>query len=190
MSRWIVVPVKAPGAGKSRLAASLDEDARRVLVAAMLGHVMDVAAQAGADAVLLLGPSRHGHPDTIRRLADAGAGLNAALADAVRVALAEGIERLAFVSADLPLATAADLAALIDVPPASMAIAPDRAGTGTNALSLPLATAAGFAFQYGPGSFVRHVAEAGRLGLAVRVIRSPTLALDIDVPADLAAMRR
>jgi 2-phospho-L-lactate guanylyltransferase len=47
-----------------------------------------------------------------------------------------------------------------------------------------------FDFAYGPGSFRRHVAEARRRGYGVRVVREPTLAFDVDVPADLAALRR
>ena len=57
--------------------------------------------------------------------------------------------------------------------------------TGTNVVSVP--TGAGFTFSYGPGSFQRHGAEARRLGLALRVVREPSLAYDIDVPADLVA---
>jgi 2-phospho-L-lactate guanylyltransferase len=59
---------------------------------------------------------------------------------------------------------------------------------GTTVLSVP--TAAGFEFAYGPGSFRRHVAEAHRRGYGVRVVRDATLAFDVDVPADLAALDR
>ena len=65
-------------------------------------------------------------------------------------------------------------------------IAPDRHGVGTNGLSLPLPAARGFRFAFGDDSFALHQAEAARLGLIVEVIHSPTLAKDIDVPADLA----
>ena len=47
------------------------------------------------------------------------------------------------------------------------------------------AAAAGFTFAYGPGSFRRHSAEARRLAMALRVVREPSLAWDVDVPADL-----
>ena len=47
---------------------------------------------------------------------------------------------------------------------------------------------AGFTFSYGPGSFARHGAEAHRLGLALRVVREPSLAHDVDLPADLAGL--
>jgi 2-phospho-L-lactate guanylyltransferase (CobY/MobA/RfbA family) len=43
---------------------------------------------------------------------------------------------------------------------------------------------AGFRFSYGPGSFRRHLDEAARCGLALRVVRSD-LSLDVDLPSDL-----
>jgi 2-phospho-L-lactate guanylyltransferase len=48
-------------------------------------------------------------------------------------------------------------------------------------ISLP--TALDFAFAYGPGSAARHIEAAGA---DVVVVRSPTLAFDVDTPADLS----
>ena len=190
MTCWVVIPVKAPGACKTRLAGVLGDAARRDLVATMLAHVAGVAGKAaGVDEVLLLGPSHHGLSVTMRRLDDPGRGLNAALASAVRAAAGEGVDRLVFVSADLPLLAPVDIEALIDRPAGVAAIAPDRVGIGTNALSLPGSCASGFALRYGAGSFAAHVAEAVRLALDLVVVRSPGLALDIDLPADLAMLR-
>jgi 2-phospho-L-lactate guanylyltransferase len=42
-------------------------------------------------------------------------------------------------------------------------------------------------FAYGPGSFGRHVVEARRLGLPLRIARRPELQWDVDTPADLPA---
>ena len=50
-------------------------------------------------------------------------------------------------------------------------------------MSVP--TTAAFEFSYGPDSFERHCAEAGRLGLRVRVVRVEGLGWDIDEPGDL-----
>jgi len=187
---WVVIPVKAPGACKTRLAGVLGDAARRDLVATMLDHVVEIASRVtGIDEVLLVGPSRHDLPATTRLLDDPGYGLNAALASAARTAAGEGVDRLLFVSADLPHLTSGDLQALIAQPAGGAAIAPDRAGTGTNALSLPGRRAMEFGLRYGIGSFAAHVAEADRIGLDLAVIRSRTLALDIDVPGDLKALR-
>jgi 2-phospho-L-lactate guanylyltransferase len=62
-------------------------------------------------------------------------------------------------------------------------LVPDRRRDGTNVAVVP--AGAGFRFSYGPGSFARHVAEAERLGLPVRVVDDPRLAFDVDWPADL-----
>ena len=190
MKRWIVTPIKAPEACKTRLAPALGEAARRELVGSMLRHVVGVAQRAAGagDQVLLLGPSRHGLSGGIARLDDPGGGLNAALAAAAQAAEAAGVDRLVIVAADLPRLTRADLAALLAADPGEAAIAPDCGGAGTNALSLPLPAARGFRFAYGAGSFARHQAEAARLGLPLAVIRSDTLGLDIDEPQDLCAL--
>jgi len=157
----------------------------------LLGHVVETArGSAGVDRVLLLGPSRHGLDPATPLLADPGRGLNDALAAARDAAVAAGVDRLVFISADLPRVTTADIQALIAQPTASVGIAPDRAGTGTNALSIPLPQGARFGLHYGPDSLASHSAEAARLGLTIETIRSDGLALDIDEPRDLDALTR
>jgi 2-phospho-L-lactate guanylyltransferase len=189
MTCWVVTPIKALEDCKTRLRPALDEAARRALVESMLRHVVEIAADArGVDEVLLLGPSRHDLPPAIPLLADPGGGLNAALAAAVARATDAGVSRLVIVAADLPRVTRADLEALAGLDAEEAAIAPDRAGSGTNALSLPLPAARAFRFQYGPDSFARHTADAARLGLPLRVIRTDTLGLDIDEPRDLSVL--
>jgi 2-phospho-L-lactate guanylyltransferase (CobY/MobA/RfbA family) len=42
-----------------------------------------------------------------------------------------------------------------------------------------------FPFQYGPASFRHHSARAADLGVDLRVVRDPRLALDVDRPDDL-----
>jgi 2-phospho-L-lactate guanylyltransferase (CobY/MobA/RfbA family) len=42
-----------------------------------------------------------------------------------------------------------------------------------------------FQFAYGEGSYERHIAEARRHQLEVRVLRIAELAFDVDVAADL-----
>jgi 2-phospho-L-lactate guanylyltransferase len=67
-----------------------------------------------------------------------------------------------------------------------VALVPCHRDDGTPVLSVPLAS--GFDFAYGPGSFRRHAAAARARGLAVRVVRDPDLAFDVDVPEDLVAL--
>ena len=188
MTTWIVTPIKAPEACKTRLSGAMTDAARQALVRDMLRHVVEVASTMPGAEVRILGPSRHGLAADIPLLADPGGGLNAALAAAADAAGAAGASRLVIVAADLPRLTRSDLQALVSVDGEGLAVAPDRAGSGTNALSLPLPAARALRFQYGPDSFTRHCAEAVRLGLSLQVIRSETLGLDIDQPEDLAAI--
>ncbi|HST41030.1 MAG TPA: hypothetical protein VLK58_16060, partial [Conexibacter sp.] len=60
-------------------------------------------------------------------------------------------------------------------------------GTGTNALLLSPPDAIAPAF--GAGSCARHVAAARRAGATCRVLRLPSIALDLDTPDDLEALR-
>lgn len=184
MTCWAIIPVKGTELGKQRLAGVLGGAERKHLVAAMLGHV--VAAVEGAkdiDRVALLGSSRHGLSDGIELLTDPGTGLNPALASAFTTAVEAGATRVVIVFADLPQLTCAEVEQLAAEP--HIAIAPDRHGTGTNALSLPLPAASGFTFAFGPDSFARHQAEAARIAVPIAAIHSPGLQRDVDEPADL-----
>ncbi|MCB2080163.1 MAG: 2-phospho-L-lactate guanylyltransferase [Novosphingobium sp.] len=186
MTCWVVIPVKALPGGKSRLSDALDSDARETLVRAMARHVVDAAMQAtNIDKVCIVGPSRLGLPDSIPLLSDPGDGLNGAVQSALDEASSGGANRLVIIPADLPQVTANDLQLLAAAPADEIAIAPDRHGTGTNALSLPLPQAKGFSFAFGPDSFARHHDEAERLGLEIETIHSLGLARDIDEPPDL-----
>ena len=126
MNCWVVIPVKAPAACKTRLVPILDEAGRQGLVGAMLERAYGAACTAvGQDRVFLLGPSRHGLPDLVRLIDDPGGGLNPAVTSARDTALQVGVERLILLSADLPQVKADDVAALIDIELTTIAIAPD-----------------------------------------------------------------
>lgn len=186
MACWIIIPVKEPSASKTRLAGALTADARIALMRAMLHHVAATAMAARNVAqVCLVGPSRFGLPDDTPLLADPGQGLNAAVQSALSEAATGGATRVVIVAGDLPGLTVQELELLAAAPTRAAAIAPDRHGVGTNALSLPLPDAKGFSFAFGPDSFALHRAEADRLGLPIETISSPGLARDIDEPADL-----
>lgn len=187
MSCWAVIPVKPPGDGKQRLAHVLGRVERTALVEAMLTRVIAAARAAPSVArIAVVGPVSLAHGDDIVRLADPGGGLNTVAAFALEHVIAQGASRVLIVHADLPQIAAEDLEALVTAPAQTIALAPDRHGTGTNAISLPLPEAAGFAFAFGTASFACHRAEAERLRLALVTITRPGLANDIDEPVDLA----
>lgn len=186
MNCWAVIPCKPATEGKSRLAGALDMAARETLVRAMLAHVVDAARQAGnISRVFLLGPSRNGLPDDLPLLPDPGQGLNPALQSGLEEAIRQKADRAVFVFGDLPAVSPQELELLAAAPAGEIAIAPDRHGTGTNAISLPLPEASAFSFAFGPDSFARHRKEAERLGLKLEVIFSHGLAHDVDEPSDL-----
>jgi 2-phospho-L-lactate guanylyltransferase len=92
----------------------------------------------------------------------------------------EGTELVVVAHGDLPNAHALDTLG----EPDRVTLVPDLRADGTNVAVVP--AGAGFRFSYGPGSFERHRTEAARLGLDCDVVRDAGLAVDVDVPADLA----
>jgi 2-phospho-L-lactate guanylyltransferase len=184
MTCWIAIPIKEPGACKTRLRAVLGDAEREHLAGAMLHHVLTVTRNVGGR-VLLIAPAGHDVPAEIERISDRRRGLNGELTGLTVAAAASDVDRLVIVPADLPLIVASDMRALTDLPRGNAAIASDRAQLGTNALSLPLPAARDFRFQFGHTSFERHCAEAARLNMPLTTVRSDRLAFDIDEPADL-----
>lgn len=185
MSTWALVPVKARSAGKQRLAAALPEPARERLVRVMLRHVLGVLAGCPEiDNILVMSPERDELPGGIEWLPDPAAQMNEALALAVRELRARGADCVAVIAADLPLLAAAEVGELVQAGfDAGTAIAPDRGGTGTNAVCLRLPST--FRFQFGPGSFAAHSAQVMSGGRAPLAVAQPGLAFDVDLPADL-----
>ena len=98
--------------------------------------------------------------------------------------MARGARAVLVLPADLPLLTSGDIMAMLDLAhePRCVVIAPDARGEGTNALMLRPPDALNFAF--GPQSFYEHCAQAETSQLALHIYRSPTVALDLDTPAD------
>lgn len=117
-------------------------------------------------------------------------GLNAAIEQAVGQAVLGGARRVLILPSDLPLMS---VRALEDFtrsarPPMRVAIAPDRARTGTNALLLRVP--AGIRFCFGPESFERHREAAQAHSGEPVVCDLSALAADLDTPEDRAAWMR
>ncbi len=70
----------------------------------------------------------------------------------------------------------------------SIVAAPDRAGSGTNALLVAPPDA--IRFQFGPRSLQRHRREALRRRCRWRLVHAPGLAFDVDRPGDYRALSR
>ncbi len=170
---------------KTRLNGLLGPAGRIDLARRMLAAVIEVArAVPFLDAVLVVSPERDQVPAEVSVVHDAGDDLNSAMDAGRRAALARGARELLLLPADLPLLRPADLARFVLAGRRSgMAIAPDRHGSGTNGLVLP--ATAPFTFLFGEDSCLRHEAEARRLGLGIRQVRSPGLQLDFDTDEDM-----
>jgi 2-phospho-L-lactate guanylyltransferase len=187
MDCWAIIPVKPFRAGKSRLAGLLGVDDRAALNRRLFGRVLtstlaafkpDRVVVVTSDPLLL--PLMRGQG--LHALDDSGGGLNAALGLACRYATARGARAIAVLPSDLPGVTPDDVTALVaSLKPASCCvIAPDEQEEGTNALVLT-PPAPDF-FRFGPNSFQAHLERARTRGLAVRIVRRPGLAHDLDTP--------
>lgn len=176
----VLVPVKAFGAAKLRLAGRLDPRVRVDLARAMAARVLQAAAPLPVAVVC--------DDEAVRSWAEGngakaiwtpGLGLNGAVEAGVAHLGARGIERVVVAHADLPLADELAWLAGFD----GVSLVPDRHGDGTNVACVP--SGAGFRFAYGAGSARAHRNEGRRLGLAVRVVPDRRLGWDLDLPADL-----
>ena len=185
----IIVPHRGLAAAKTRLAPVLDHDERIALARTLLVRVLDVARQAGDD-VVVISPASELAPivtEAGARLAvQRGMGLNAGLDEAREAAEADGVDRLVVLHGDLPNLATDDVQALVVAAAGepSVAIAPDRLGTGTNGLALRPLDVIGF--RFGAGSFAAHRAEAQQAGVEAAIVARPGLAFDLDTPEDLA----
>jgi 2-phospho-L-lactate guanylyltransferase len=174
-----IVPFKTAGQRKTRLAPALSPPERDRLAQALFDRVIGVLeASPAVGRISVLSEARlerrPGRGD-LDWLPDSGLGLNAEL-QAVKIAGPRLI-----IHADLPLVMPDDVEALLAAAHGGGAIAPDRHGTGVNALALDAGVSV--EFRFGPGSFARHLEQADG-GLIV--VARPGLALDIDTPDDLA----
>ena len=185
MACWSLTAVKSRLACKSRLAEWMSSDRRLSLVRAMLGHVVQTLRETpGVDRIAVVSPEHGDLAGDVIALADPGRGLNYAMMHASAEARRRGATRLLIVHADLPLLRSTEVATLIGAAESTgVAVAPDRAGSGTNALCL--SSLSRFRFRFGPGSLRKHLAEAAMHGMPPVLVRSPGLAFDVDQMADL-----
>lgn len=193
MSLWLVIPLRSLRDGKSRLAPALDPDQRYRLVDWLLTRTLAQAAQfPGLDRTLVVSPCEQARARALAGGAQvleehAPGGLNHALRQAQLVLRGFEAVRMLMISCDLPLLQAEDLQRLADASSATtIALAPDRAHQGTNAMCL--GSEIDFEFSFGPDSFERHVARAQWLGKGVALVERDGLAFDLDLPADLTGL--
>lgn len=190
---WAVVPVKDLRNAKQRLAGVLGADERQELFRAMLEDVLTtLAASAGLAGILVVT-----RDPEVRRLAErygarvlieqANRGHTAASTLGAQTLAAEGVGMVQL-PADIPLVTPADIDAVLQAHRAAPAvtIAPSRDERGSNAVACSPADA--LPLRFGDDSFYPHLERTRGLGIEPEIVRRPGLALDVDTPADLAAL--
>jgi 2-phospho-L-lactate/phosphoenolpyruvate guanylyltransferase len=195
MRATAIIPVKRFAAAKQRLAAAVGPELRRALAQAMLHDVLAATARSRwIDQVIVVTgeaeaeqAARTNGAEVVGDPRDTGHA-RAATLGVVR-ALDLGAEAAALLPGDCPLLDAGELDAALDrVSNGRVAIVPDRHGTGTNALLLAPPDAITPAF--GGGSRERHEQLARAAGHEVAIESLESLALDVDTPDDLTALRR
>ena len=193
---WAIVPVKSLGAAKRRLSPVLPPDARARLMLTMLEDVLGALVHVtGVARAIVVTPdarvadvARRSGAEIVREAR--ACGLNAAVRAGIAHGRAHGAARALVLPADVPLATPAEVASVLEsageAGRARVTLVPSGDGAGTNALLLDPPDALDPSF--GPGSFVRHLASAVARRLDTQVLQPPGLGADIDEPRDLARL--
>lgn len=178
----VLLPVKSPGTGKSRLSALPDADRRRLAAAFAADAVAACTTTPSVGLVVVVSDDAEfaaSLPGTVA-CGDPGHGLNAALRHgaAHAHALRPGLQPVALL-ADLPALTAADLGDALASVGAGAAYVPDAEGTGTTLYTAPYDA---FDPRFGAGSAAAHAASG-----AVELADAPArLRRDVDDLDDLA----
>lgn len=186
-----IVPFKGLRIAKSRLSPTLSDRARMEIALAMLLDVVEAclsSATISRTIVVTPDPRVAGLLSgmEIEVLADRGVGQTAAVELALRKLWKAGDppSAVALLVADIPLISGRNLdeAASLAGSEGTVVLTPSSDG-GTNILvQRPPGV---LRLSYGPGSFRRHLEDALRLGLRVRVYRAAEAEIDIDKPEDL-----
>ena len=183
-----LLPFRGLGDPKSRLGSELAGPERRQLARDLLLRAVEAMLAGGVDELAIVTLDQRlgeelGDPRP-HILVQRSGGLNEAVRQGQRWAVAHGADALLVLLPDLPLIEAPDVQALLAVAePHAAVIAPDRHGSGTNALLLaPPDTIM--------PAFGEHSAQRHRLALAladvpVTDVQRPGTHLDLDTPDDL-----
>jgi 2-phospho-L-lactate guanylyltransferase len=186
-----IVPVAAIEGAKTRLGETLDAEERHDLVEGLVARTLEaVESVTRIDDVLVVSPDRTvldwATDVGVRTLRQRTVGLNAGVREARDDVIAGGAQAVVIVPIDLPFITTAAIddliGALFEDPDPTVVLAPDRHGTGTNALALRPPNVIDVSF--GIDSRATHRAAAEAAGAAYREVDGP-LSVDLDTPEDL-----
>jgi 2-phospho-L-lactate guanylyltransferase len=190
---WVLLPLKGFENAKQRLSAVLSQAQRRQLFAAMVEDLIEqlmlVESLAGVaivsnepQAKLLSeqwGAKFIPEPSSVK-------GLNAAVEWGLGQ-LSNDASHVLVLHGDLPLATKAEISAVVEQADNSITLVPDWQDNGTNGLLTPVPSAINVV--YGVGSFNLHSELVTQAAMNVKTHKPSRLAFDVDTAQDLAQLK-
>lgn len=183
-----LVPLRAPGAGKTRLATALSVEERAALSSAMLADVARALLGAPIDEVVIAadGPAAAATADALGLSVLADPVGATTLNEVVRLATARfaAAGGLVVVAADLPLLTTEEVTRLLDLD-APVVVAPTGDGGTGGFLRRPPGV---IGCAYGPDSGARHHRLAADHGLASVNLDTAGFRHDVDTWTDLVGL--
>jgi 2-phospho-L-lactate guanylyltransferase len=194
--RALLIPIKDPTRGKTRLAQLLSEDERSRLAWAMFEDLIRSTATASKPDRIVLVSSFAPAIETARDLGwdvlieESQVSESASVDWASRVLSERGFKTVMRLPADLPLVRGEDIDELLAIKLESpgAVLVPSREGSGTNAIIRTPPTL--FPSRFGPNSLALHRQEAANAGVDCVIVNKANIGLDIDEPADVAALLR
>ena len=194
MALWAIVPVKPLRIGKSRLSEMFTTEERTDLNRHLLQNTLAVLKKIPEIENVLVVSKDQSALSLAREIGartvqeNSEQDLNTALTRATVIAKTYATRGVLVIPVDLPLITTEDVYTMLERvgDPPVVVVAPDRRRQGTNAL---LVCPAGLIeYEYGPNSFQRHCDLARKAGARLEICELPSLALDLDVPDDIAVL--
>jgi len=191
-----LVPLKDLVEAKSRLSGLLSPAQRRALAQAMVEDVLCVLADhpdiasvtlvsddPSAQMLAAKYGSRHWPESAL-----ACRGLNPVIDKSCELLLRENHQPIVVLHGDLPCLTGADISVVLDTLArrGGLVLGCDRHRKGTNLLAFDAASKVELCF--GPGSCAAHLASADARGINTYTLYRPGIALDIDLPQDIALL--
>jgi 2-phospho-L-lactate guanylyltransferase len=186
---YAIIPVKKLADSKKRLSTVFTPQQRTMLTLAMLEDVLKTLKASIVHKIIVVGEDPQVQETAEQfgafyRFAN-GATLNSAIEETTSYCVKKGAQSILVLPADVPLINSEEINRIIqlaDDGTSAIVLSPSH-DWGTNALyqSPPKLIPACF----GPNSFIRHIREALRNGVSVRLHFSLQLAADIDSAEDL-----
>ena len=192
MTDFAIVPVKSLSEAKRRLANHLDPEERKALVLAMLDDVLtSIGKSRSFSETYIVSPDlsleRTARNHRVGFIRQNGAGLNAAIRQALRYLARSKVSSVTTILADLPLAKPSDFTELMRISAHSprVVLAPSLKG-GTNVMLRAPPNL--IKTSYGRWSYAKHLRVSQGKNVPVYSISNPRLSFDVDTIEDLKAL--